>query len=103
FEPKFEEARTGPDPTEDRAERNEELTMIILDDIKRYEAPTKTSIMEFLAGEYGTEAAESELDRLFADGCIKLESREPGAGGGHAMLVYTITEKGLRTLEGLQR
>ncbi|MDA4132403.1 MAG: hypothetical protein OK454_04665, partial [Thaumarchaeota archaeon] len=100
FEPRFAKARTGPDPTEGRAERNEELTMIILDDIKRYEAPTKTSIIEFLAGEYGTGAVESELDRLFADGCIKLESMEPGAGGGgRAMLVYTITPRGLQTLE----
>jgi len=103
FEPKFEKARTGPDPTERRPNRNDELTQVVLQDIKSYEAPTRTSIIEFASGEYGTEAVEAELDRLFADGCIKLESKEPRSGGGHAMLVYTITPRGLQTLEGLQR
>jgi hypothetical protein len=101
FEEKFAEARKGPAATEGRPERNDELTMVILNDIKRYETPTRTSLVEFLSGEYGTEAVEQELDRLFAQECIKLETKEPRAGGT-PMLVYTITERGTRTLEAFE-
>ena len=103
FEPKFEAARVGPDPAQGRSKRNDELTMVILEDIKRYEAPTRQSLIEFLSGEYGAEAVEAELDRLFADQCVRLESKEPRRGGGHAMLVYTMTERGVRTLEALSQ
>ena len=76
--------------------------MVILDDIKRYDSPTRTSIIEFLSGEYGKEAVEGELDRLFSEESIRLESKKP-KHGGHAMLVYTITDRGIRTLEALQK
>ncbi|MDG6926604.1 MAG: hypothetical protein JRN09_08625 [Nitrososphaerota archaeon] len=102
FEPRFEPARTGPETTEGRRRNDDELTAIVLEDIKRYETPTRTSIIEFLSAEYGTQTVEAELDRLFAAECIKLESRD-SKPGGHGMLVYTITQRGLQTLEGLRR
>lgn len=102
FEARFEPARAGPQTTEGRPEKDDELRKVILEDIKQYETPTRTSIIEFLSAEYGAEAVETELDRLFAEECIRLESRE-SKPGGHGMLVYVITPRGLRVLEGMQR
>jgi hypothetical protein len=102
FEHRFEPARRGANTTEGRRRNDDELTKIILEDIKRYQTPTRTSIVEFLSAEYGAEAVERELDRLFAAQCIKLESRD-SKPGGHDMLVYAITPLGLQTLEGLSK
>lgn len=102
FEARFQRAKTSPKATEGSRGRDSELMRVILEDIRRYETPTRTSIIEFLSAEFGIGAVESELDALFAEGCVKLETRE-SKPGGHAMLVYVITPRGLRVLEGMRR
>lgn len=103
FEPRYSEPRTGPDATERRpAERSEELTAVILDDVARHEAPTRQSLVEFLSGEFGTEQVEREVDRLESMECIRLETKDVRKGGP-PMLVYSITEKGRRILEAFGR
>ncbi len=100
FEARYTEPRTGPEATETPSQRDDGLTALILEDVRGFETPTRTSIVEFLSGEYDAKVVESELDRLFAGGCIKLESKE-SKPGGHGMLVYRITPKGTQTLEAL--
>ena len=102
LEVKTSEPRKGPAVlAEAQSEQpNDELTLLILTDVKRYAAPTRASLIEFLSGEYGTDSVKHELDRLHAQGHIKLESKQMRSGGDQT-LMYRITESGDRLLEVL--
>ena len=98
FEAKVSEPRKGPGVIADQPP-DDKLTALILDDIKRYAASTRNSLIDFLSGEYGAESVKHELDRLEAQGHIKLESKP--VRSGDPMVVYTITPSGDRLLEAL--
>ena len=100
FESKTSEPRKGPGVIEQKP-ADEELTALVLEDIGRFSAPTRVSIIEYLSGDYGTEEVKHELDRLQAQGHIKHESK-PVRSGGDPMLVYSITPSGQRLLEALR-
>jgi len=98
FESRTSEPRKGPGvihltPPDDR------LTAFILGDIKQYAAATRSSLIEFLSGDYGVEAVKHELDRLETQGHIKLESKP--VRSGDPMTVYTLTPSGERLLEAM--
>jgi hypothetical protein len=100
FEAKTGELRQGPSGPEPSKTPDYGLTHIILDDVKRYEAPTRASLIGFLSGEYGAGAVQRELDRLHSQGLITLQEREVRAGGP-PMLAYGLTPSGERLLEAL--
>jgi hypothetical protein len=100
FEARTGALRQGPAGPEPAKTPDEGLTLLLLDDVKRYEAPTRASLTEFLSGEYGTEAVQRELDRLHSQGLITLQERDVRAGGP-PMLVYVLTDAGRRLLEAL--
>ncbi len=102
FEPKYSEPRKGPAAMDEAKAPDDELTAVILEDINRYEAPTRASLIGFLSGEYGNDVVEAELDRLFAQEIIALESYAPKSGAP-PMLVYVLTEKGKRALEAMSQ
>lgn len=103
YEIKIGELRKGPGVVPEDEQPDETLTLVILNDIKEYEAPTRASIIEFLSGEYGKEAVERELDRLHFGGQIALQDgeEEEGGRGGPPMLVYRLTSSGATLLEAL--
>jgi len=100
FEPKRAELRKGPPAVESNRVHDEELTLIVLDDIKRYGASTRASLIEFLSGEYGAEAVQRELDRLHSQRHITLQEKEVRPGGP-PMMVYALTPSGETLLEAL--
>jgi len=100
FEPKRAELRKGPAVVESNMAHNDGLTLIVLDDIKRYGASTRASLIEFLSGEYGADAAQHELDRLHSQGHITLQEKEVRPGGP-PMMVYALTSSGETLLEAL--
>ena len=56
FEPKRAELRKGPPVVESSRTPDDGLTLIVLDDVKRYGASTRASLIDFLSGEYGADA-----------------------------------------------
>jgi hypothetical protein len=100
IETKTAEIRKGPAGPEPSEVPDNGLTLMILDEVKRYEAPTRASLIGFLSGEYGADPVQRELDRLHSQGLITLQEREVRAGGP-PMLAYGLTESGERLLEAL--
>lgn len=100
FETRVSEPRKGPGVMAQMKAPDNELTKLILEDIKRYDTPTPVSIVEFLSGDYGAENVKHELDRLHSQGLIRLDAKER-RDGSEAMLVYALTENGSRLLEVL--
>ncbi len=100
FEPRRAELRKGPPVVEANRTHDDGLTLIVLDDIKRYGASTRASLIEFLSGEYGAERVQHELDRLHSQGHITLQEKEVRPGGP-PMLVYALTPSGETLLEAL--
>jgi hypothetical protein len=100
FEARRAELRKGPSGPEPGRATDDGLTLIILDDVKRYGAPTRESLIDFLSGEYGADAVKRELDRLHSQGHISLQEKEVRAGGP-PMLVYALTPSGETLLEAL--
>jgi hypothetical protein len=98
FEVKASEPRKGPGVIE-RMPADDKLTALILEDVKRYSASTRGSLIDFLSGDYGADGVKHELDRLEAQGHIKLESKP--VRSGDPMVVYTLTASGQRLLEML--
>jgi hypothetical protein len=103
FVHKMAQLRSGPQPVEEDAGTEDKLTRLILEDAKKYDAPTRESVTAFLSVDFGAERVERMLDKLSEQGYIKLETRDVRNGGGEPMLVYTITQSGERLLEMLSR
>ena len=100
YERKTSEPRKGPGVLAPAKAPDNELTRLILEDVRRFEAATRTSIIEFLSGEYGEEGVRKELDRLHAQGLIEFDSESPRTRDD-GMLVYRLTDAGARLLEVL--
>ncbi|MDA4123204.1 MAG: hypothetical protein OK456_08510 [Thaumarchaeota archaeon] len=100
YEVRTSEPRSGPafDATIKQADNN--LTALILQDIAKYEAPTRPSLLGFLSAEYDSEVVKHELDRLENQQLIQQE-RKAVRKGGEDMLVYTLTEAGRRLMEAM--
>ena len=95
FEPKVAEPISGGFVVQP----DQELTRLILEDVRSYEAPTRPSLIAYLSGHFPSEAVEKELTRLHLEGFLKLETKE--VRSGPPMLAYSLTEKGQRYLEGM--
>jgi hypothetical protein len=98
FEVRTSQPRVGPVADATIKQADNRLTALILDDIARYEASTRPSLLGFLSAEYDSEVVKHELDRLEDQQLIRQE-RKTVRKGGEDMLVYTLTEAGRRLLE----
>jgi hypothetical protein len=78
-----------------------ELTRTILEEISRFGSANRQSMVAYLSPQFLPADVADEIDRLHSAGYLVLEPKE--CGPGPKILAYTITEPGMRLLQGLSR
>lgn len=102
FVPRRVEFRKSiPSTPSTTASPNTDLARLILEEIDRFDTPTRESVVAYLSAEHLRVDIESELDRLYAKGDITLETKEEGSDP--AIFAYTLTDSGKRLLKELRR
>ena len=101
FFPRFIRPRRGPTPRSSPPAPfpSPELTRMILEEVGRFEAANRQSVISYLAPLFLSADVGAELDRLHSEGYLVLEPKE--FGSGPKILSYTVTEEGGRLLRGL--
>lgn len=76
-----------------------ELTRTILEEISRYDAANRQSVVSYLAPDFLPADVGAEIDRLHSGGYLVMEPKRDGPGP--RVLAYTVTEAGRRLLREL--
>ena len=96
--PKRAAAAPQPGPS---ARASPELTRMILEEVSRYEAANRQSIVSYLTPLFLAVDVGAEVDRLHTEGRMALEARQ--VGSGPRILAYALTDSGKRLLKELGR
>ena len=80
---------------------NPELTRTILEEVAKFEAANRQSIVSYLSPQFLAADVGAELARLHSLGHLILEPKQ--AGSGPRVFAYTVTESGRRLLQELSR
>lgn len=79
---------------------NPDLTGMILEEVSKFEAANRQSIVSYLAPLFLAADVGAEVDRLHSEGLVALESKQ--VGSGPRILAYSLTDGGRRLLERLR-
>jgi hypothetical protein len=90
FEPKSEPPKKT-EPVQPEAESADLISQMLLD-IDSYEAPTRQSVVAFLAQAYDGALVERTLDKLQTEGYVTMVQKDMKSG--RPMSVLALTEKG---------
>ena len=102
FVPRFVRPRGSPRRPSQEPTRtsNPDLTKTILEEVGKFEAGNRQSIISFLTPLFLSADVGAELDRLHSEGYLTVEPKD--VGGGPKILAYTVTDGGKRLLERLR-
>ncbi|MDE1858236.1 MAG: hypothetical protein KGI26_04105 [Thaumarchaeota archaeon] len=104
FVPRFIRPRPSSGGTALRrptARASPELTRTILEEISRFDAANRQSIISYLSPQFLAADVGAEVDRLHSEGHLVMEPKQDGSGP--KVLAYTVTESGRRLLSELSQ